>query len=108
MSDTENPWSDETEYLSHLRVERHMFAWALERYGDLPSSAAASAAETFYAYEPPSRYRGLLFHDDAWHWAMLHLHGDNYWMSNPGLETPPVQFEDEWRRISDAADSRQT
>jgi hypothetical protein len=46
-----------------------------------------------YPYEPSSdAYRGLAFHDEAWHWAMLTIHGDMYWLRDRALEVPSEAY----------------
>jgi hypothetical protein len=53
-------------------------------------------AEQFYAYEAPGDpMRGLVFHDEAWHWAMLRLFGDRYWVARPDLERPSSEYRAE-------------
>ena len=86
-------WS-EAEYAAYLEGERRRFAWTLREYGASSAREAQEAALTRYPYEPPDApYRGLIFHDEAWHWAMLHIHGDQYWQSRPDLENPPPEYE---------------
>jgi hypothetical protein len=85
---------DETEYLEYLEHERHMFAWGLARYSLLSPDVAAQEATSFYAYEPSSDpYRGLVFHDQAWHWVMLRVHGEFYWKSNRELGMPSAEYQ---------------
>ncbi len=72
-----NEPEDETEYLGYLEHARHMFAWCLTRYSGLSPDVAAREATSFYDYQPASDpCRGLVFHDQAWHWAMLRIRGD--------------------------------
>ncbi|MFE9421793.1 hypothetical protein ACFYNO_02390 [Kitasatospora sp. NPDC006697] len=89
-------WADdwtEPEYLSLLHRERRAYAWVLRHYGALPPEAAEAAALVCYPYEPPDTdYRGLVFHDEAWHWAMLRIHGDRYMLDHPDLLTPPEEY----------------
>jgi hypothetical protein len=90
-----NPWQlDEVAYLKHLGEERHMFAWCMSKYGGLAPEAARAAALDFYTYEHPSdEHRGLVFHDEAWHWAMLRLIGHEYWQKQPHLAQPSAGYE---------------
>lgn len=93
-----SPWaspSRESEYLAYLQHERHMYAWCMQKHGRRDQEAALAAAHSFYQYEPPSPLRGLVFHDEAWHWAMLELHGDTYWKLDPSLETPGAEYRKE-------------
>lgn len=91
-----NEPEDEADYLESLEHERHMYAWCLTRYSGLSPEAAAREAMSFYEYQPASyEYRGLVFHDVAWHWAMLRIRGDCYWLSDRGLETPSVEYQAE-------------
>lgn len=79
----DSQWTEE-EYVEHLQVERRLFEWTLVRYGNYTLADAQQEAEAFYYYEPPTdKYRGLVFHEEAWHWAMLKIHGDNYWITHP-------------------------
>ena len=85
-------WTEE-EYLEYLNAERRSFAWCLEKYGDRSPEAAKSEAEDFYAYEASDApFRGLVFHDLAWHWAMLRIYGDGYWRKHPDLEHPSEEY----------------
>ena len=87
---------EEAWYLAILEHERHMFAWCLTRIGGRSPEAAAAEAAAFYEYEPASEeYRALVFHDLAWHWAMLTIHGDGYWWRDRALETPTAEYEAE-------------
>jgi hypothetical protein len=46
-----------------------------------------------YPYEASDApYRGLVFHDVAWHWAMLKIHQDPYWLAHPELASPPAEY----------------
>jgi|SRR5262245_12790916 len=107
-------WS-ESEYTCYLRGERERFAWVLRTYGDMSLEQAREAAIRRYPYEPPgTQFRGLIFHDEAWHWAMLFLHGEHYWSRHPELAKPPPAdrtFDREagserHRRISHPEDDR--
>ncbi|WP_257385202.1 hypothetical protein [Tahibacter caeni] len=99
MNHADNPWrQDETGYAEYLKHERLLFAWCLQTFADTPAAEAQEAAGTFYEYEPASApHRGLVFHDEAWHWAMLHIFGPFYWISRPALELPSAEY----RRVSD-------
>ena len=83
-----------------------MFAWCLQKYGGIAPPEAEAEALRFYPYEPPSDpHRGLSFHDHAWHWAMLRIHGPHYWVKDRGLESPPDDYrvESEASRRSEPA-----
>ncbi|WP_406673847.1 hypothetical protein WBK31_35620 [Nonomuraea sp. N2-4H] len=41
---------------------------------------------------PGEPYRGLVFHDEAWHWAMLGIYGERYWVAHPELADPPPEY----------------
>jgi hypothetical protein len=93
-------WPSESEYLEALAHERHMFAWVLVEHGGRTLAEAEREALERYAYEPPeSRYRGLIFHDRAWHWAMLRIHGQGYWWGHPEREPEPEAYGEESRRF---------
>ena len=79
---------DEKEYAEYLDHERHMFAWCLEVYGSVSQGDAQSRAEEFYKYEPPTHepYRGSIFHDEAFHYAMMKIFGDMYWKKRQASE----------------------
>ncbi|WP_017589657.1 hypothetical protein [Nocardiopsis ganjiahuensis] len=50
-------------------------------------------AESFYAYQPPgTSHRGLVFHDEPWHWAMIGLKGAYYWRDHPEFAEPPAEY----------------
>ncbi|MFG1697449.1 hypothetical protein [Nonomuraea sp. NPDC049309] len=83
----------EEEYVACLEGERRRYAWVMRRYGGLGEAEAEAAAREFYAYEPAGEpYRGLVFHDEAWHWAMLGIYGERYWVSHPELADPPPEY----------------
>lgn len=85
-------WGEE-EYLRYLHDERRSYAWVMRRYGDLDAARADAAALERYPYEPADAHsRSLVFHDEAWHWAMLDLHGAQYWVSHPHLATPSAEY----------------
>jgi hypothetical protein len=90
-------WNEE-EYASYLEHERHMYAWCLRTYGDFEANEADQKASSFYGDEPANAlYRGLVFHNEAWHWAMLHIFGEAYWTSRPDLLDPPQEYLDHSR-----------
>jgi hypothetical protein len=98
MVPNDNPWTEE-KYVSYLEGSRHMFAWCLVTYGETSWPDAIAEAVKFYRYEPPDKpYRGLAFHDESWHWAMLKLHGERYWKSHPELEKASAEYREESRR----------
>lgn len=94
-------FEDEEYYLDYLEHERHMFAWCLERYKGMPSEMAKQQAESFYPYEPSAKaFRGLIFHDEAWHWAMLKIVGDFYWKLRPDLKQASADYRTESKNFS--------
>ncbi|WP_329594920.1 hypothetical protein OG195_39985 [Streptomyces sp. NBC_01362] len=85
-------WS-EAEYVECLRAERRRYAWLMQRYGELAPAEAWAAALDRYPYEPSDApYRGLIFHDESWHWAMLAIHGDRYTVERPELAQPSAEY----------------
>ena len=85
-------WSEE-EYVAYLHDERRCYAWVMRRYGGLAPARAREAAVAHYPYEPADApCRGLVFHDEAWHWAMLALHGHRYPADRPELAVPPAEY----------------
>ena len=88
---------DEEEYCRYLNAERRGYAWVLSESGGLTPGAARAAALTQYPYERADQaQRGQVFHDEAWHRAMLRLHGELYWRTRPELLHPPVDYESVW------------
>ncbi|MBO8185059.1 hypothetical protein [Streptomyces spirodelae] len=85
-------WS-EAEYRECLHSERRAYAWVMRHHGGLSPAAAWEAALECYPFEPDGDpYRGLVFHDEAWHWAMLALHGERYPVEHPELLDPPPAY----------------
>jgi hypothetical protein len=83
----------EDEYVAYLRDERRLFAWCMRHHGGRTPDEAEAEARERYPYEPADApFRGLIFHDEAWHWAMLRLHGELYWLARPELRTPPPDY----------------
>jgi hypothetical protein len=86
---------DEAEYVEHLVHARLLYAWVLCNYGAFSAEKARDAALAFYTYEAPhTKYRGLVFHDEAWHWAMLRLYGQGYWRGHPERWPPSREYRD--------------
>jgi hypothetical protein len=86
-------WDDEAEYTRYLDNERRLYALALADYGGIAPDQAEREALERYPYEPPGApHRGLIFHDLAWHWAMIRLHGHGYWRRRPELQAMPEAF----------------
>ncbi|MFI1968087.1 hypothetical protein BLA24_21190 [Streptomyces cinnamoneus] len=85
-------WS-EAEYVEYLQSERRLYAWVMRRHGNLTLPESWAAALAAYPYEPDGTpHRGLVFHDEPWHWAMLDLHGERYTVEHPELVHPPVEY----------------
>ena len=85
---------DEQEYLQYLQSERARYAWVMRAYGGMTQAEADEAAQLRYPYEPPgTAFRGLIFHAEAWHLAMIELNGDSYWRHHPELASPPAAYE---------------
>lgn len=83
----------EAEYLEILRTERRLYAWVMHRHGGLTQTQAETAALARYPYETAEApFRGLIFHDPAWHWAMSALHGQSYWSEHPELAQPSAEY----------------
>lgn len=97
-----NHWcEDEDEYLEYLRCERLLYAWCLERHGDYDPAVASDAALERYPFEPASNpNRGAIFHNEAWHWAMLAIHGGYYWHTHRELGVPSAEYRAEANRLS--------
>lgn len=84
----------EAEYRDLLRSERRAYAWVMRRHGGMSLPESWAAALDRYPYEPAETpYRGLVFHDEAWHWAMSRLHGSRYPVERPELAVPPPEYE---------------
>ncbi|MET9313656.1 hypothetical protein ABZX12_17700 [Kribbella sp. NPDC003505] len=85
-------WTED-EYVEYLAGERRRFAWTMHRYGELTPIEAENAALERYPYESPhTPYRGLIFHDEAWQWALLEIYGEDYPRTHPELVTPPAEY----------------
>lgn len=82
------------EYVECLKHERHLFARVFRSYGSYSPADADDAAAACYPYEEPSDLHGLIFHDEAWHRAMLRIHGEFHWLAKPKLESPPQEYLD--------------
>ena len=89
-------WPSEEEYCRYLEAERHLYAFVLREHGGLPEADAQKQALERYPYESADdEFRALIFHDEAWHWAMLHMYGERYWDARPELETPSQAYRNE-------------
>lgn len=88
-------WSewDEAKYVDCLEGERRAYAWVMEHHGGMPPKEAVAAALEWYPYEPPgTSHRGLVFHEDSWHWAMQAIHGQWYATEHPELAYPSPEY----------------
>ncbi|MFI7624658.1 hypothetical protein ACIG5D_04070 [Microbispora rosea] len=86
-------WTED-EYVEYLLGERRRFAWVMQRYGGITLAQAEAAALERYPYEASNAlFRGLIFHDEAWHWAMLAIYGDLYWVEHPEFVAPSPEYE---------------
>lgn len=89
----ENPWTSDEDYVPYLEAERSRYAWVMRTYGEMSAEQALAAAARRYPYKPADQpYRGLIFHDEAWHWAMIDLKGELYWTRHPELAHPSAEY----------------
>lgn len=83
----------EEEYTELLHSERRRFAWMMERYGGHTPAEAEYAALAQYPYEHArAEYRWLVFHRDAWSWAMRKIHSPTFWHDHPDLASPSEEY----------------
>ncbi|WP_216896449.1 hypothetical protein [Nocardia alni] len=95
--DGAGPAWGEDEYVEYLEGERLCFAWVMQRYGGLPAARARADALELYPYEAADEpYRGMIFHDLAWHYAMERIHGREYAIEHPELRNPPAEYSALW------------
>ena len=81
-----------------------MYAWCLETIGGLSEADAGHEALDFYKYEDANKkFRDLVFHDEAWHWAMLKIFGDSYHLNFPEYELPSTAYRNESERYEGLA-----
>lgn len=92
QSSVADDWTED-EYVEYLHGERRGFAWAMQQNGGCTPAQAEAAALKRYPYEASDTpFRGFIFHDHSWHWAMLAIHGDFYWVEHPELLDPPPEY----------------
>ncbi|MFI9552094.1 hypothetical protein [Nonomuraea endophytica] len=85
-------WSED-DYAACLQDERRRFTWVMRQHGGLTLAAAEEAALQRYPYEADGMpHRGMIFHDEAWHWAMLKIYGGNYTIDHPELAMPSADY----------------
>ena len=95
----------EAEYQVLLVQQGHMYEWCLKNIGNLSEKDARKEAKEFYKYEPVSeKLRWLVFHEDAWHWAMLKIKGENWWVDFPELKEANAEYNREWERFETEQD----
>jgi hypothetical protein len=58
-----------------------------------PTQAETAALERYPCEAADAPFRGLIFHDRAWHWAMLAIYGDYYWTEQPELAKLSPEYE---------------
>jgi hypothetical protein len=102
MADAPSPWCrDEAGYVAHLANERSLYAWCLVHHGSFSPEEAMNEATAFYAYEPADHpYRGLIFHAEAWHYAMVKLFGARYWLTHSDYQSASADYHAEARRLA--------
>jgi hypothetical protein len=73
------------------------------------AASTAAYAQIAYSIDLPQQkltdslrepHRGLLFHDEAWHWAMLQTAGPQYWVNRPELKQPSAAYRLESAALS--------
>ncbi|MGX1476124.1 UNVERIFIED_CONTAM: hypothetical protein RKD50_004932 [Streptomyces canus] len=85
----------EAEYLDLLQSERRACAWVMRHRGgmSLPASPGGGPG-VVPPYEPADHpHRGLVFHDEAWHWAMSRIHGGLPQHTPPGSDRPRLHTD---------------
>jgi hypothetical protein len=83
-----------------------MYAWCLVIHASMdPGGADREALERYPFQAESDPYRGLIFHDEAWHWAMLRLHGEQYWVKSPHLQTASAAYREESERFDCTSDA---
>ncbi|WP_108269989.1 hypothetical protein [Stenotrophomonas maltophilia] len=94
MASTDTPVED---FTNEIEDSRHLFAWCLVHYGQVPEALALEQARQRYPDQSPGRdYEyALIFHDEPWHWAMLQVAGEGYWHRRPELAQPSLDYEAE-------------
>ncbi|MFC8277788.1 hypothetical protein ACFUJR_35710 [Streptomyces sp. NPDC057271] len=81
--------TDEAGYVRYLEGERRAYAWVLRTYGGRTATQSDAEAMESYPYESADEpYRGLVFHDEPWHWAMRRIFGDRYEQERPEPAEP--------------------
>ncbi|MDR0215408.1 MAG: hypothetical protein LBE51_19120 [Acidovorax sp.] len=99
QSSAGDQWPSEEEYCCYLAAERHLYAFVLREHGGFSALEAEKEALERYPYESADdEYRGLIFHDESWHWAMLRLHGERYWDDRSELRQPSEAYRREAAR----------
>lgn len=94
-----HPALTEEAYVRDLEGGRRLFAWCFVNIGSRTEQQAWQAALEFYKYEPPEKeFRWLVFHEEAWCWAMQRLFGLDYYLTRPELAVPSAEYENEARR----------
>lgn len=94
MPDTHTPVED---FTTEIEDSRHLFAWCLMHYGQIAEELAIERARQRYPDQTAGHEyeHALLFHDEPWHWAMLHMKGEGYWQQHPELAQPSLEYDTE-------------
>jgi hypothetical protein len=97
--DAHDWWPDEIEYREYLERERRLFAWCLVRFGGIDPETAGQKALERYPYEiPGTPYRGMIFHELSFDWAIDALFGKHYNVVRPELMPTIEQWREEFER----------
>ncbi len=93
-------YREEAEYIIYLLHERRLYAWCLINYGQMQVHESYQEASKLYQYYPfDQEDREDVFQEEAWHWAMVKLFGNDYASKHPQLADPPYQYSQESDRI---------
>ncbi len=119
MASTDTPVED---FTNEIEDSRHLFAWCLVHYGQVPEALALEQARQRYPDQSPGRdyEHAMIFHDEPWHWAMLQVAGkvigtgarnwrSHRWTTKPNrthCAWPAVSGSHCWMRTSTLARSR--
>ncbi|MEM7333578.1 MAG: hypothetical protein AAF490_15925 [Chloroflexota bacterium] len=93
-------YREEAEYIIYLLHERRLYAWCLITYGQMAVDESYREAGTLYRYYSiDEEDREDIFQEEAWHWAMLKLYGNEYARKFPQLAAPSYEYSQESDRI---------
>lgn len=83
------------EWIFNYKTFYELVVGCVKKYGDKTDNEAREIVDnSFIVNEPPKNIMALrlLDHESEYHWAMILLHGEEYWQKIPNSYPPPDEY----------------